>query len=476
MRIQERMFEEISRKDILKQAEKYAFDYLDTVFDRNVFPDETALKKLDAFTESLPDLPGSTEEILELLHTCGAPATVAQTGGRYFGFVNGGTVPAALAARWISDVWDQNSALYAMSPLTSKLEELCEKWLRELFGFDERMAAGFVSGSSLAIFSGLAAGRYRIFKNLGWDINRQGFCGAPDIRIIAGKSAHATVVKAVALLGFGTDNIEWVDNDDQGRIITSMIPEPDERTILILQAGNVSSGAFDDFKEICGKAEEAGSWVHIDGAFGLWAGASEKLKYLTEGMEKANSFSLDGHKTLNTPYDNGIVLCRDREALTHALHSSGSYIVRSENRDGMFYTPEMSRRSRSIDLWATMKYLGRKGIDELVYGLHERAVQLSSELAKKGFLIENEVVFNQVIVACDSDEETNMTLKYIQNSGECWAGGAVWRGRAVIRVSICSWATTGQDIIRTVKAFAEARDKAGTAASAGSDAESRSLS
>ena len=292
-----------------------------------------------------------------------------------------------------------------------------------------------------------------------YQVNKKGFYGAPKIRVVAGCQAHGTVVKAIALLGLGTDNIEWVETDTQGRIIPSEIPELDERTILILQAGNVSSGAFDSFDETCEKANKANAWVHIDGAFGLWAAASGRLKHLTKGMKKANSFSVDGHKTLNTPYDSGIVLCNDKEALTHALHASGSYIAYSENRDGMLYTPEMSRRARAIELWAALKYLGKEGVDELVSGLHQRAVQIGRELKTENFQILNDVVFNQVLVACDSDEITVQTLQHIQESGECWVGGASWDGKAVIRVSICSWATTEDDITRCVSAFVSARDK-----------------
>ena len=455
-----KMFLEIEQKDILEQAKNYAFDYLNNALQRNVFPTADALENLRKFEEPLPDSFGNPKEILEQLNLYGAEATISQIGGRYFGFVNGGVVPTSLAARWLSDVWDQNSALYVISPLASKLEEVCEAWLRELFELPDSVVAGFVSGSSLAIFCGLAAGRYRIFQNLNWDINKQGFYGAPQVRIVAGRQAHGTVVKAIALLGFGIDNIEWVDTDDQGRILPSRLPELDERTIIVLQAGNVSSGSFDDFEAICAKAKNAKSWIHIDGAFGLWAGASNRLKHLTKGMERANSFSLDGHKTLNTPYDNGIVLCDDKEALTQALHASGSYIVRSENRDGMFYTPEMSRRARSIELWAAMKYLGREGIDELVYGLHQRAKQISEELKAEGLEILNEGVFNQVLVACDSDEETNQTMRNIQDTGECWVGGANWNGKAVIRISVCSWATTKEDITRSVKAFITAKNRA----------------
>ena len=459
-KLQKKMFHEMEQKDIFRQSQKYAFDYADNVLERNVYPTPDAIANLDMFVEKLPEFTGNAAEILEQLNKYGTPASVAQTGGRYFGFVNGGVIPASLAARWLTDFWDQNTALNVMSPITSKLEEVSESWLRELLGLSEKVVAGFVSGSSLAIFCGLAAARYRIFQKNNWDINKKGFYGAPKVRVVAGRQAHGTVVKAIALLGFGIDNIEWVETDTQGRIIPSEIPELDESTILILQAGNVSSGSFDAFDEICEKADKAHAWVHIDGAFGLWAAASSRLNHLTKGMEKANSFSVDGHKTLNTPYDSGIVLCSDKEALTHALHASGSYIAYSENRDGMLYTPEMSRRARAVELWAALKYLGKEGVDELVFGLHQRALQIGQELKSENFQILNDVVFNQVLVACDSDKITDLTMRHIQKSGECWVGGASWDGKAVIRISICSWATTEDDITRSVSAFVAARNKA----------------
>jgi glutamate/tyrosine decarboxylase-like PLP-dependent enzyme len=450
----------MERKEIFNQAQRYAFEYADHAFERNVFPTEEAIKNLGNFSEDLPDVTGEAAKILEQLYKYGAPATVSQIGGRYFGLVNGGVIPAALAARWLSDFWDQNTPLYVTSPLASKLEEISESWLKELLGLPKEVVAGFVSGSSLSIFCGLAAGRYRVFQNNDWDINRKGLNGAPKVRIVASRQAHGTVVKAIALLGFGTDNIEWVGTDAQGRIIPSQVPVLNDRTILILQAGNVSSGSFDPFDEICHKAIKANAWIHIDGAFGLWAAGSERLRHLTKGIEKANSWSVDGHKTLNTPYDSGIVLCNDKDALVHALHASGSYITYGENRDGMLYTPEMSRRARAIELWATLKYLGREGVDELVFGLHQRAVQIGHELGAEDFQILNDIVFNQVLVACDNDEISNRTIDHIQKSGECWVGGATWDGKAVIRISVCSWDTTEEDITRSVRAFVSARGKA----------------
>jgi len=386
---------------------------------------------------------------------------VAQTGGRYFGFVNGGIIPVTLATKWLTDFWDQNTALQLMSPITSKLEEVCQRWLQQLLGLPDTTVAGFVSGTSSAIFCGLAAARLRIYGNHGWDFNQQGHNGAPPIRIIAGRHTHGAVIKAIALLGFGLDNIEWVEGDDQGRIDQNQMPELDATCIVILQAGNVNSGAFDPFDQICDNANAAGAWVHIDGAFGLWAGGTERLKHLTQGMEKAHSWSLDGHKTLNTPYDSGILLCRDKEALVTALQASGAYLTSNygEQRDGMMYTPEMSRRARAIELWAALKYLGKSGVDELVYGLHQRAVQFADELKQANFTVHNDVVFNQVIVSpSDNDGTTMAVLEQIQSSGECWVGSSVWQGNKVIRISVCSWMTSPEDISRSVRAFIHARE------------------
>jgi len=456
--IHEKMFFERKDKTIFGLSEKYAHDYLDKVSGRKVYPEESAIENLSVFDEDLPERSSNTEEIIEMLHQYGSPATVAQVGGRYFGFVNGGIVPSGLAAKILSDFWDQNTALQVMSPIASRLETVVEKWLRLLFDLPDDTVAGFVSGTSTAIFCGLAAARYRILKNADWDVNQKGLFGAPGVRIVAGREAHSTVIKAIGLLGLGQDNIEWVKSDEQGRIIPGLIPELDSGTILILQAGNVNSGSFDPLEEIIGKANRTGAWVHIDGAFGLWAGAAEKLKYLTTGIGKADSWSVDGHKTLNAPYDSGIILCRDKEALSSALHMSGAYIVLGDQRDGMFYTPEMSRRARIVELWATMKFLGKSGMDEMIYGLHQRALQFAGELAEHGFEILNDVVFNQVLVRCETDELTGKILKKIQDLRVCWCGGSRWKDKDVIRISVCSWATTPEDITLSVESFVKARD------------------
>jgi glutamate/tyrosine decarboxylase-like PLP-dependent enzyme len=457
--ITEKMQSELALEEIFEQATEYALNYINNIGDQDPFPSPLAIAQLSYFNESLPTKGIKSTEILKLLHTYGSPATTAQTGGRYFGFVTGGAIPVALASKWLTDVWDQNSGLYLMSPVASTIEAVTETWLREIFDLDQNVVASFLSGTSMAIVCGLAAARYRIFKRANWDFNHKGHNGGPVIRIVAGDTAHGAVIKAISLLGFGIDNIEWVDTDDQGRLILGQLPELDDKTIVVLQAGNVNTGAFDPIQQVCKRANEAGAWVHIDGAFGLWAAASSDLKHLTRGMKNAQSWSVDGHKTLNTPYDNGILLCADKQALHGALQSSGSYLAYSEQRDGMLYTPEMSRRARAIELWATLKYLGKHGVDELVTGLHRRATQFAEQLRANNFQVLNEVVFNQIIVGFEhNDIYTQKIVEHIQASGDCWVGSSTWQGKVVIRISICSWATTSADVCRSVTAFIKARN------------------
>lgn len=455
--LQEKMYRDIQDKSLFEQALRHGQEYLETAFERHVFPSEAALRNLSQFDEDMPSGPTPVHSVIDSLHRLGSPATVTIIGGRYFGFVNGSAVPAGLAAKQLGTFWDQNTAMQVISPIASKLEAVVEKWLRQIFELPENTVAGFVSGTSAANFCGLAAGRYRLLQRQGWDINEQGLFGAPKIRIVAGREAHSTVLKAISMLGLGKGNIEWAETDKQGRIIPETMPELDDRTLVILQAGNVNSGSFDPIEAICRQAKTANAWVHIDGAFGLWAAAVGALKHLTKGMENASSWAVDGHKTLNTPYDCGIVMCADKEAIVSALHMTGGYIVLGEERDGMFYTPDMSRRGRAVELWATMKYLGRAGIEEMVFGLHQRALQFAEGIRKvAGFEVLNEVVFNQVVVCCKSDELTNRAIAEIQSLRDCWVGGSTWQGRKVIRVSVCSWATTVADIERSVGSFAKA--------------------
>lgn len=458
--IQQKMFAEMQNKSAFKKALDFGLKYVDESLTRNVYPTDEALEALKYFDEPLQAEPSDSLGIIEALNQYGSPATVSQIGGRYFGFVNGSVVPTGLAAKLLGTFWDQNTAMYVISPIAAKLENVVEDWLKSIFNLPAQTVAGFVSGTSSANLCGLAAARFRLLKNQGWEINQKGFLNAPPIKIIAGKEAHSTIIKAIGILGFGLDHIQFIDTDEQGRIKTELIPELDNRTLLILAAGNVNSGSFDKFSDICRKARDAGAWIHIDGAFGLWAGAVKNLAHLTDGIEYAHSWAVDGHKTLNTPYDSGIVMCADKEALTSALHMSGGYLVLSDDRDGMFFTPEMSRRARIIELWAILKYLGTSGIDQMVYGLHQRAKEFANELESiEGFTIMNEIVFNQVVVTCATDEITNQVIREIQDERVCWVGGSTWKGRKVIRISVCSWATTEQDIKLSVQSFKRAINK-----------------
>ena len=462
MSIQKEMFKEMREKTIFDLARSYAFSYADQIEQMDVFPSESNIKRLEVFEETIPEHPTPAKDIILQLHEFGSPATIAQAGGRYFGFVNGAAVPVSIASKWLSDFWDQCGGLYLTSPINAKLESICENWLKDIFNLPKETVAGFVSGTSMANLCGLAAARYRLLTNLAWDIIAKGLNGAPRIRIIAHEQVHASIKKTLSILGFGQESIEWIPSDNQGKLILEKLPKLDNSCLVLLQAGNVNTGSFDEFSTICDKANEVGAWVHIDGAFGLWAAATKSLSYLTEGMNKASSWAVDGHKTLNTPYDSGIILCRDAQALICALQANGEYLIYSEQRDPLLYTPEMSKRSRAIELWATMKYLGKAGIDEMVTGFHLKAKQLADGLREKGFRILNEVVFNQVLVACNAEQFTKMTLVHIQSSGKCWCGASTWLGEYVIRVSICSWATTAKDILETIDVFEKARQKANT--------------
>ncbi len=446
--------------ELLKDALRYAEDYLRTLDQRPVFPDADALRALDGFDEPFPETSSEASDTLAMLHQVGSPGTVSQVGGRYFGFVDGGALPVGVGARILADVWDQNTAHYVMSPVAARLEDICERWLVDLLGLPGGTAAGFVTGTTIANLSGLAAGRNELLRRRGWDIAQSGLYGAPPIPVVVGQDAHAAVQKSLALLGMGNTYTRVVPADDQGRLRIDLFPPLDEPTLVVAQAGNVNSGAFDPIGDICDRTRAAGGWVHVDGAFGLWAAAVPSLEPLVTGVGRADSWAVDGHKTLNVPYDCGIILCRSREALEAAFRSSASYFQWSEERDPMRYTPSMSQRARGVELWAIFKTLGREGVVRLVEQLCENARYFAAQLAAQGFRIHNEVVFNQVLVSCGDDGDTPATLARLQGLGECWCGGSTWKEHPVIRVSVCSWATTPEDMDRSVAAFCNAREAA----------------
>ena len=438
---------------LLRRAIDYGCEYLAGIDQRPVFPDAAALDALAAFDEGLPEQPTPAADVLRQLHEVGSRATTANMGGRYFGYVNGGSLPAALAARVLADCWDQNAALEAMSPVASKLESICERWMLDLLRLPSESAVGFVSGTSTASLCGLLAGRNALLSRAGWDARQRGLFGAPPLRVVLGAGGHATVRKALSALGIGAAQIEIVPADDQGRMDADKLPQLDDRTLLVAQAGNVNSGAFDPFQRVCLAAREAGAWTHVDGAFGLWARACADTAHLADGVDLADSWSVDAHKTLNSPYDLGMAICRDRLALASALAADEAYMRRGGGRDGMGYTLDMSRRARGVELWAALKSLGRAGVDALVAQLCERARQFADELDARGWRVLNDVVFNQVLVASGSPDKTRRALANLQAGGECFCSGTEWHGEPAIRVSVCSWATTEDDVRRSARAF-----------------------
>ncbi|MCH4887865.1 aspartate aminotransferase family protein [Acidaminobacter sp. JC074] len=443
------IMDKIRKQDIsetLEQAKIYAQVYHESITDRRVYPTEHAIADLNILDTPLNDNPEEPMEILKLLNKYGSPATVAQTGGRYFGFVCGSIIPSSLPTKWLADTWDQNPAMFVLSPIASKIESIVEKWLLDLLGLPDQSRVGYVSGSSTATLVGICAARNYLLSKKGYDPIRQGLNELPRIKVIVGAGAHSTVYKALSLAGLGSDMVRTIPADDQGRMQAELLEDIDDLTLIIAQAGHVSSGAFDPMEKIFEKAKNTGAWIHVDGAFGLWAMADERFADSTKAIELADSWSVDGHKTLNAPYDNGIVICRHERSFVESMQMSGSYIIKSKDRDGMMYSPEMSRRARAIDLWSTLKGLGKQGIGEMVYEMHIKAGYFANKLSQIGFEILNHIHFNQIIARYQSNEATLKLIDAIQKSGVMWLGGAKWMNKDIMRISLCSYKTTYEDI------------------------------
>lgn len=436
----------MSHYHLLNKTAHYALDYLNELPDRRVFPDEASLKELENFPASLPVEATSAEEVLRQLNSIGSKTTVATNGGRYFGFVFGGTLPASMAASWMVSAWDQNAVFRVSSPVTAHIEKITSQWLLDLLQLPKQSAVGFVTGTTMANFSGAIAARYHLSKQMGWNIKSKGMNGAPPVRVIVGEEVHASMQRALLLAGFGLDNLVKVPTDDQGRIIPDNFPEADASTLICLQAGNVNTGAIDPVKDICLKAKEKGAWVHIDGAFGLWSRVSPKKMLMAEGCELADSLAVDLHKWLNVPYDSGLVICRHPEILQNALSVTAAYLPDSIEPEPYFHTPEMSRRARGIETWAAIYSLGKKGVIDLIERCCTLAESFAAHLRNAGFKILNEVVLNQVLVSFGDAETTNRIIKKIQEEGTCWCGGTIWKGTTAMRISVSSWMTTEEDI------------------------------
>ena len=444
------------REAMLDVAHQAASRYSKSLDARAVMPTETAIAALAGFKEPLPANPSEGTAVIAELDRLGSPATVATTGGRFFGFVVGGALPVTVAANWLASVWDQNAGSWVLSPVAAELEAVAADWLLELFDLPRDAHVGFVTGSTMGAFSAFAAARSALLRRQGWDVKRRGLNGAPRIRIVTGDELHPTNLAALGYGGFGLDDVERVATDAQGRVIPGALPELDERTLVILQAGNVNSGSFDPFASICAKTRAAGAWVHVDGAFGLWARASRTARRLADGVELADSWSTDGHKWLNLPQDSAIYACRDGAAVQDVFGVQATYLVQDARRQPNTFTPELSRRARGVEFWAALKFLGRSGVEALVDRCCTHARHFAAGLTAAGYEVLNEVVLNQVVFAGADEATTKAALARIQSSGVTWLGPTTWRGRYAMRISVSSWATTADDVERSTAAMVAA--------------------
>jgi glutamate/tyrosine decarboxylase-like PLP-dependent enzyme len=437
-------------KELLAETAARAARYVAAIGNRKVVPGPEDIARLEALGGPLPENPCEPGEVLALLDDIGSPATVATTGGRYFGFVVGGALPAALATNWLAGAWDQNAAMQIMSPVGTKVEDIVREWTLDLLGLPSTSGVGFVTGTTMANFSGLAAARSALLQRVGWNVEEDGMFEAPPIRVVVGQEVHVSVLKALSMVGLGRSRVITVPADAQGRMRADALPVLDEHTIVCMQAGNVNTGAFDPAKEICARAQQAGAWIHVDGAFGLWGAVSPQYAPLLEGVNAADSWAIDCHKWLNVPYDSGIVVVREPEHLRRALAAgSAAYLTQGAGREPWQYTPDSSRRARGIELWAAMRSLGRCGLRDMIERNCRQARLFAERLRAAGFAVLNDVVLNQVLVSFGSPEQTRRVIAEIQADGTCWCGGTVWQGHTAMRISVSSWATTDDDVERS---------------------------
>jgi glutamate/tyrosine decarboxylase-like PLP-dependent enzyme len=445
-----------SLSKLLQETFKRSEHYLSNIHNQRVFPIAEQLELLRHFDVPLPEHSSDALEVLRLLDRYGSPNTVASQGGRYFGFVTGGVTPAALAAKLLGTAWDQNNAARLGSPIAAKLEEVALEWLRQLFALPEGTTGAFTTGATMANFIGLASARHALLKKQGWNVEEDGLFGAPEFRVVISEESHSTIFKALQMVGLGRNRITKVPTDNQGRMRAQDLPELNANTLICVQAGNVNTGAFDDIAEICAKAKAADAWVHLDGAFGMWAAVSSKHKQLTAGLEHADSWASDGHKWLNTPYDCGIAFVQDARAHRAAfMLSNAPYLQfgKTEAREPLEYTPEASRRARGIEVWAAIKELGREGIANLIQRNCEQAQLFAKGFREAEFEVPHDVVINQVMVGFGDDDTTKKVIRAIQEDGVLWAGATVWKGKTYMRLSCSSHTTTREDIEKSLAAI-----------------------
>lgn len=449
-------------RELLESTARRAISYLETLEERSVVPTPEAVAKLSILNEQLNEVGAPPEEVLRILDEVCSPATMAMAGPRFFGFVLGGSLPAALAANWLAGAWDQNTGLHNSTPATAEIERIALSWLLDLFKLPPECGGAFVTGATMANFSALAAARHAVLERAGWNVEADGLFDAPPITVIVGEEGHPTLLKALGLLGLGRKRVVRVPVDSQGRMRADAIPSISGPTIICAQSGNVNTGAFDPLTEICQHAHQAGAWVHVDGAFGLWAITAPSTLHLAKGIPDADSWATDFHKWLNVPYDSGLALVRDAEALSAAMAVTADYLPTSTQfRNPSDFTPELSRRARGVEVWAALRSLGRKGVSELIERNCRQARRFAEGLQTAGFEVVNEVDLNQVLVTFGDAETTNSVISEIQREGTCWCGGTVWQGQTAMRISVSSWATTDEDVERSLEAMIRIANREG---------------
>ena len=440
-------------KPLLKEVMQRANRYLEGLDKRSVAPSLDAVNRLSKLYEPLPDGSTEPEDVLALLDDIGSPATVGSAGARYFGFVTGGSLPVALAANWLVGAWDQNAFCATSSPIAVALEEIALRWLIDVLALPSDCGGSFVTGATMANFTALAAARHAVLEKVGWNVEAEGLFGAIPINVVVGEEVHPTLLKTLGFLGLGRNRVAIVPVDGQGRMRIDSLPPLSDTTIVCVQVGNVNTGAFDPVKEICAIAHDAGAWVHVDGAFGLWAAATSERVYLTSGVANADSWATDTHKWLNVPYDSGIAFVRNPDFLRAAMSLSAAYLPEGDKREPLQYTPETSRRARGAEVWAALLTLGRSGLADLIERTCRFASRFSEGLSAAGYQVLNEVVINQVLVSFGDDETTRKIIAEIQTDGTCWCGGTVWQDHVAMRISVSSWATTEEDVEQSLSAI-----------------------
>jgi len=441
-------------RHLLETTAQRAISYLEGIGGRSVAPSPGAIAALAELDTPMPAGPTPAEDVVALLDRVISPATLAIAGPRFFGFVIGGSLPAALATNWLVQAWDQNSALANVTPGTARVEAIALRWLLELLGLPATAAGAFVTGGTMANFTSLAAARHNVLARAGWHVEADGLIGGPPIQVIVGDEAHPTLFKSLGLLGLGRNRVTRVPVDGQGRMRADALPAISGPTIICAQAGNVNTGAFDPIGEICERVAGTGAWVHVDGAVGLWAAAVPALRHLTPGIASADSWSTDAHKLLNVPKDSGLAFVRDGSALQSAMAITAEYLPSaSAERNPADYTPELSRRARGVEVWAALRSLGRSGFEEMINSRVGHARRFADGLRAAGFEVLNDVVLNQVLVSFGDPETTNRVTAAVQEDGTCWCGPTVWQGRTAMRISVSSWATTAADVEKSLAAI-----------------------